>query len=914
MATFTGVVTPYDIEAYNLKLEPGTGGTWFTGASGRVAVIDQQVANLLNVKPGDDMFIPGAAPAAGEASEERWVSTQPAAPTTAPATAPASLRVKVVAVIHKPQILAFVHPTVYVPLETLQEFTGHRGQITRILIDLRPGVNDDAFAERWKSRLSEIDPHMKIKPASESRKEVDKHLQGAELLSYLGGTISLLAATFIVFATLSMGVAERQRTLAMLRAVGATRPQIGSLVLLEAVLLASVAAMVGLPLGLLWVRILAWLRPDYFQAGVVPNVGGLIYGAFGSIAAAMAAAFLPAWNAMRVSPVEGMAAAGQPPPAHVPWRVLVLAVMLVAVDPVLMFYRAIPDGFAYYGHFFLGLPCLMLGFFLFAPAMVWLVEKTLGRAVAVIVRVQHGLLSQQLSGSLWRSSGTAAALMVGLAILVVMHTQGNSMLEGWRLPDRFPDLFILAPGGVNESYVKELEKIPGIQHGEVLPIAFDWAGLIGSASPVGADATMFIGVDPDKGLNMMHLEFLEGSREEATALLKQGKHVIVTDELRQLRHIHKGDKIKLRSGFRNLTYTVAGVVWSPGIDVFVAMFDAISQFQQRSVGTAFGSLKDAKEDFGISDIRLFAANVVAGTERLDIQAKMGKAIEKLDTEHARTLREKAMLAIRRELGAYNMISGDVRVIKMSIQAGFRRLLMLVSLVALAAIIVAALGVTNTIMASIRTRRWQLGILRSIGLTRWQMMRMIFAESSLLALVGCVLGLVAGLEMCVNAHGLSYRLFGYRPPMLIAWDMAGWGCVTIFGAAILASIWPAIHSAAQEPLELLTAGARRRDDLWSVARAAPAVLIAAGGGAPPNIAAGGGSLHRTSRPGAARSTEHRDRGRHAPPVIDCDRGASRIRGSRRGSRSSGRSHRRCSTPGAGAPVRGRSGAALTPPSR
>ena len=61
-----------------------------------------------------------------------------------------------------------------------------------------------------------------------------------ELLSYLGGAVSMLAATFIVFSALSMGVTERQRTLAMLRAVGATRGQVGSLVVVEGLILAGV--------------------------------------------------------------------------------------------------------------------------------------------------------------------------------------------------------------------------------------------------------------------------------------------------------------------------------------------------------------------------------------------------------------------------------------------------------------------------------------------------------------------------------------------------------------------------------------------------------------------------------------------------------------------------------------------------
>src|SRR5438874_12780204 len=101
-----------------------------------------------------------------------------------------------------------------------------------------------------------------------------------------------------------------------------------------------------------------------------------------------------------------------------------------------------------------------------------------------------------------------------------------------------------------------------------------------------------------------------------------------------------------------------------------------------------------------------------------------------------------------------MDAGDVRHIKYMIEQTFRRLLLLVSTVAFCAIAVASLGVTNTIMASIRSRRWQFGILRSIGVTRSGLLRLVLAEAVLLGLVGVGLGLAAGLQMSIDAHQLD----------------------------------------------------------------------------------------------------------------------------------------------------------------
>src|SRR3954453_2864045 len=92
----------------------------------------------------------------------------------------------------------------------------------------------------------------------DTRKEMDRQLEGVHILSYMGGTVSMLAATFIVLSALSMGVTERQRTLAMLGAVGAFRSQVGWLVVGEGLALAAVGAVLGVPLGILWVKVLSY--------------------------------------------------------------------------------------------------------------------------------------------------------------------------------------------------------------------------------------------------------------------------------------------------------------------------------------------------------------------------------------------------------------------------------------------------------------------------------------------------------------------------------------------------------------------------------------------------------------------------------------------------------------------------------
>jgi len=98
----------------------------------------------------------------------------------------------------------------------------------------------------------------------------------------------------------------------------------------------------------------------------------------------------------------------------------------------------------------------VLGLFGLAPLLVIGVDRLLARPVARLFGVEPSLLRQQLAGGLWRSVGTVSALMVGVVALVGMQTHGRSMIEGWRLPDEFPDMLLFSPFGLESEAIEKL--------------------------------------------------------------------------------------------------------------------------------------------------------------------------------------------------------------------------------------------------------------------------------------------------------------------------------------------------------------------------------------------------------------------------------------------------------------------------
>jgi len=787
-ANVIGVDLPADT---NVLRQKPVRGNWFSGAAGDVAVIDQAAGDLLKVDVGDTFILPGV--------RERRTLT-------------------VVGVIHKPGVMAAHQPTIYVPLRTMQQFVAPEApdRVTRIMITLSTGADAMAWGDTWKSKLADVDPNARLRMTADNRREMDNNLQGMQVMSYMGGTISMLAATFIVFSALSMGVTERQRVLAMLRAIGSTRGQIASSVVIEGVLLAGLGVAIGVPLGWLWMRLLQWRFSDFLTADILTiNNAGVAYAALASMGAAVVASLLPAWQATRVTPLEAMAPLATPARARGPVLATILGLVLVSLDTLLIFgpveqtVTALGYGanaketarlVSFYGHFVLGLPGIMIGFFLLGPAFVHLVERVLGPIVAPVLRVRFSMLRQQLSTGVWRAAGTCAALMVGLATLVAMQTQGTTLLGSWKLPDRFPDVFLFAPTGLKLTDIEKVRDLPQVRDREVTPIAvaspeFGTSLFAVAGASVLPDATMFLGIEPKLALDMMQLEFRENDGsvptrarqtqllEAARTLLATPRHIIVTDEFRQLKGLKVGDPFPLktiRHGVKD--YTIAGIVWSPGMDVIVSRFDMGRQLDQRTAATVFGTIDDAREDFGVDSVYLLAANLKIGADK-----------------------EAVVESIRQTVGIMGMKVGDVREIKFKMQEGFGKLLLVLSTVALAALGVSSLGVTNTIMASVRSRRWQFGIMRSIGVTRSQLLRLVLAEAVLIGLVGVAMGLGAGLLIAVNAQELMTVIIGYNAPLIIPWPMISVGAGLVMLVSIVASIAPAISVARSEPLALLQSG-------------------------------------------------------------------------------------------------------------
>lgn len=746
-------------------------GRWFTAGEKDVVVVDQELAEYVNLELGDMVLLP--------------------VPNGKP------VRKRVIGLAAKPRVMAFRKYTIYMPIGEAQGLHDIPDAYSEISVDLKAGVDRKAFVARWKELLAATGKSVQLRTVDSMEDAFNRNMQGLVLVSYLGGVVSLLAAGFIVFSTVSMGLTERMRVLAMLRAVGATRKQVGSLVVVEALLIGVVGIVGGVLLGWAVLAMVVSHYDKWFLSGVVFSYPGMLFAVVGMLVVTLGAGVIPAVGASRVDPLAALTPLAQKPKAKLLPLCFVLGLVCLFADFAVIRMGAIPADVRMWFHVGVGVPLLLIGLFLISPVLIKGVEAGLGPVVAKLMGVDRFLLRQQLGSAVWRAAGTVSALMVGLLILVLMQMHGRGMLQSWQLPNKFPDMLVYAPLGLNDAQRKQLDELAVFERGQVLPVAWASPELGGEINMFAISqmlmmpqATIMLGMDMDRAFGMegnpekamVELDFVQGDPVEAARKMKAGRHVLVSTEFNRLGDVKVGDKFPVKTArFGEVEYTVAGVVRAIGVDVIVRVFNIGSEMQRWTAGSVIANIDDMERDFGITRVRLFAANIRGDIEKEEVER-----------------------AVRKELRVMGLLASDARRIKAGINRFFTNVLGLFSSIAMLATLVASLGVVNTIMAGIRSRQWQLGILRSIGLTRGQLLRLIVAEAVMLGLLAGLMGVAGGVICSFNAHQVAAMLVGIDAPTVwpVGMMMAGVG-VTIL-IAVVAGLYPAVQVARTEVLTLLKA--------------------------------------------------------------------------------------------------------------
>lgn len=619
--------------------------------------------------------------------------------------------------------------------------------ITRVDIVLASGADLDAVKGAIEDALV-TEPYVLSVPgdvaASMRASTADIRAMMALLAS-----ITLFAAAFLVLNATSMTVVERIRELGLLRAGGATRGQLVRIVEVQALLLGSAGSLLGVAGGTaLALLVAAWLGAVGSVTLDSPELTApvLFAGLAVGILVTLVAALEPARRAASVSPVTALrarsdAAAGAR--SRIGWLiVVVIAVGLLAIL-LLPVTAASPMGWV----LAVAIYALMLLGILVTPALLGPLGHVAGLPFRFGLRLEERLARAALARDRARTTLTVGTLVVGLAMVVALGVVGANArvtATAW-LADVVPGdeiLTAIAPAPVGDGGVDEqLAAMPGVTLATPLAnfdLAFEGTRL---------EATAIRGTDfAADG----RLTFTAGDRAAALEALDEGGAVILPQARAQRLGFGLGDVLAVVGAGGPVELEVAGIVER--------------SFPGRTGEAVLVGWPDAEAAFGVVGADAFAIRYAP-----DARSTAAPAVAELATSYALTVAP---------ISAVEGALGDA----------LDRVFGLLDLLAVAALVIAGLGIVNTLSMDTWERVRELGVLRAAGMSRRQVWRSVLVEGGILGLIGSVVGSATGVAVgIVLVLASSGRLdVGIRLP----WPTIAVVLVVGVSLAMLAAAQPA----------------------------------------------------------------------------------------------------------------------------
>jgi putative ABC transport system permease protein len=583
----------------------------------------------------------------------------------------------------------------YLDTRTAQQtLVGQTGVFTNVNVTAAPGVTDPQLK---KNVIGELGAGYKVQTAKET------------------------ADANLIINTFSMLVAQRTREIGLMRAIGSSRRQVNRSVLVEALLLGvvgsvlGVGAGVGIAVGLMKLMGSMGMHlstSDLTVAWTTPVVG-LILG----VVVTVLAAYLPARRAGKVSPMAALRDAGAPADARAGRIRALVGLVLTAAGGYGLYLAAAADK-AKEGSLWLGLGIVLslIGFVVIGPLLAGGVVRVLGAVLLRMFGPVGRMAERNALRNPRRTGATGAALMIGLALVACLSVVGSSMVAS--ATDQLDktvgtDFIIQSDSGqrITPQAVRAVKDTPGLARvTEYRNTTADYT------TPDGRTLkdTDITAADPTYATDL-RTKTVAGNLKDAYLPDSMSVH----EKFAKAHGIHLGSKIavKFRDG-RTAHLTVRAITSSDVIIDGGAKYTSIATLAKYVPADkmpldqlVFATAKDGQQDAAYKSLKSALHDYPQYKVRDQTDYKQ---------------------ALKDQIGQLlNLIYG---------------------LLALA-IIVAVLGVVNTLALSVVERTREIGLMRAIGLSRRQLRRMIRMESVVIALFGALLGLGLGMGWGATAQKL-----------------------------------------------------------------------------------------------------------------------------------------------------------------
>jgi putative ABC transport system permease protein len=592
-------------------------------------------------------------------------------------------------------------------LPTAQTMFGEPGSFDTILVARDGSLSADELALGLRSAFAGDDVEVLTGAADTAAKQHDlrENLKffNTFLLSF--AYIALFVGVFIIYNTFSIVVAQRTRDLAMIRAIGASRAQVIRSVLIEALAVAAVSVATGLVAG---VGMSFALRALIARVGLsIPNgpivitsstvVTSAIVGALVTLASALA----PALRAGRVAPIAALREVTLDR-SHLSIKRAVAGIVVIALGVLVSAAGVKGSGSSALSQLGLGAVATLVGLFVLGPVVARPILRVLGAPARTVSGTVGHLAVENARRNPKRTAATAAALMIGVGLVgfITIIASSATVAVERQVDQSFRADYVIesgqwGEGGLSPDLAAELRTLPRVA--AISPVR---------VAPVLVDGrkTQVAGVDASSLEAVYDLEPVAGH----VADLDAGR-VAVESGTAADNGLDVGDHV-------TMTFARTG-----DVDMTVAMI-----FESEIAGTGSASW--------IVDLAAYEANV---TDQYDRQVYV-RFESTADAAASRA-------AIDAVLDDWpNGELQDQAEFKQSIISEINQLLNLIYGLLALAIVIALIGIANTLALSVHERTRELGLMRAVGMLRSQVRAMVRWESVLIAVFGTGLGLALSL--------------------------------------------------------------------------------------------------------------------------------------------------------------------------
>ena len=591
--------------------------------------------------------------------------------------------------------------------------------------------------------------------AAENENQLQQTLSIFTTILLVFAAVSLFVGTFLILNTFSIVVAQRTRELALFRALGASRPQVTGSVLVEALVIGLIGSTIGLLLGF---ALAEGLKSLFGAIGIDLTAAGLVF-QWRTVAAAYAvgvlvtlvAAYLPARKASHVPPIAAMRDDVVIPESSLRRR-MIGGATLTAVGAALMLWAlAFGGGLGMLGA---GVLAVFIGIALLSPVIGRPIVAAIAGPFPRLFGTVGVLARENSQRNPRRTAATASALMIGLALISTMAILGQSlksstdeMVSTGLQADYVVSSATSAP--FSPEIAPRVAAVPGVAF--AVPLRVTVATVNGQQGAVaGVDGVTFGRV--------------VATTVESGSLDTGNDGLLVTSTRATAEGWKVGDPVTigLPAGARDLTVT--GIL-APNRFLAADMVVSLAVLDAGGVAPV--------------DTIVFVAQE-PGADTAAVTAGIQAELAALPTV---TLQDKAAFA-----------DGQ--------RASIDQFLAIIYALLGLAVIIAVLGIVNTLGLSVIERTHEVGLLRAVGMSRRQLRSMIRLESVAISILGAVLGIGLGLIFGVS---LRRAMAGQGITVLsIPWAQLVVFVILAGLVGVLAAVFPARRAARMGVLRAITA--------------------------------------------------------------------------------------------------------------